>query len=258
MTELELPIKFGQNRFPTGLQMSKLFALFVQLFTIVQLIILIGCTPNIYNSEENVTVPVKSKTGKVKYFPIHSKWIGFEDDFEVDFKQLSQFSKLESLEITCPCIRDLDPLPDLPHLKYLNIAGTKIKSLKPLQKLKSIDVLHLSGTEIESLQEISNLKKMIWLRLDKTKIKDLQFVKLFPELRRLDVRYTNVSDLSPISSAKKLNELRISHTQINSLEKIKGLTQLVYVEIENLNIPEEQVMELKLINPYIKIIKKNL
>ncbi|MCB1179521.1 MAG: hypothetical protein KDK36_18220, partial [Leptospiraceae bacterium] len=145
-------------------------------------IILANCTPAIYDPNDASLIEIESRNGKKKYFPKNSKWIGFEENFDLPLKELSQFHGIESLEIKCPCVKDLKDLPYIPNLKYLNLSGTKINSLKKLQNWKHIDVLILSGTEIENLQDIKKLNKIIWLRLDHTKIKNLKFLKYFPEL----------------------------------------------------------------------------
>ncbi|KAF3439439.1 hypothetical protein FNV43_RR17717 [Rhamnella rubrinervis] len=158
-----------------------------------------------------------------------------------DVSCLSDFKKLEKLDLTFNKLTSLEGLQSCINLKWLSVGNNKLESLKGIEsftkltvlnagnnKLKSMDAvksiaslraLILNDNEISSICKLDQMKDLNTLVLSKNPISEIgkSLVKA-KSIRKLSLSYCRLQNInSSLKSCVELKELRLSHNDIKSL-----------------------------------------
>ncbi|MDX1960785.1 MAG: hypothetical protein SFU98_19590 [Leptospiraceae bacterium] len=216
--------------------------------------IILNCAPVIYSNSKGME-KIISRSGKEKFFPKDSIFLGFEKEFSFDLTELQKFRNPRSLEILSLELGsiDLKNIPSWSNLEHLNFEGTNIDTLDELNIFPNLRILNLNKTKINKIDSILRFKSITQLSLVKTNISTLKNLCKLIELRRLDIRETKIDSIEELKNCKKLNELYIGKTNIKDIKPLYGKKELIYLEIDNLELGQ-QISEIRTFNPYLKII----
>ncbi len=225
-------------------------------FSILLLFLSFDCTPIIYKETQGFITVRNTLNEEVEIFPEKTRSIGFRRDFNVNVNDLLQFSELESVEISYSKFEDLKGIDRIKKLTYLNLSGTSVKDLQSLSALIKVHSLILNDTLVENFESVQEMKSLTRLSIANTQVKSLSFVQYFPELRQLDIRDTLIDSLNGIETAKKLTSLLIGNTKIHSIANAAVLKHLTNLEIDNLRIPESEIVNLRTRLPFLKIVRR--
>ncbi|WP_301109040.1 CotH kinase family protein [Sporosarcina sp.] len=151
-------------------------------------------------------------------------------------KKLSktQFSTLQSLDLSNRQLVSIEGLENFVNLKELNLADNLITDASPIAKLEHLEKLDLRNNQLSGLDLTAAQLKS--LRLDGNHIVSIEFARSLKKLTNLNLRENKVSDLSPLEDLKKLKALNIRDNQVKTLEPLGHLKHL-----QDLNVRHNQV-----------------
>jgi len=172
------------------------------------------------------------------------------------FHEIQRVVAIDSLDLSNNLyIRTLEPLAQLPHLRYLNlsattisdltsirnltaltdlsIAGAAITDLSPLKYAASMKKLNASHTGITSVEALQKMPILQSLTLSNTMVSDLSYLTALPELEYLSIARTPVADISPIGKLPKLTRLDISGTAVTDISALSETRQLTTLNIDS-------------------------
>lgn len=189
--------------------------------------------------------------------PIPKKYFDLEKLGEISTIPLSDLRHLE-LHAKEFRSKDLEKLPSLPNLEFLSLGGTEIDSL---QRFNSKDFPKLATLYLEDTP-VTNSTFQTWIHppqitklfINRTKVTSLDWVEKFPKLRHLNIEHTDISDISPLEKNKYLIKLWMGWTNVQDILPLKNNTYLSYIGLDLLLIPQEQLDEIRKINPYVKFV----
>ncbi len=150
-------------------------------------------------------------------------------------------------------VSDLSPLTDLNNLEVLNFNSTHVIDLSALTDLSNLEVLNFNSTQVSDLSPLTELKNLKLLFLGNTKVSDLSPLAELKNLTSLFLSNTKVSDLSPLTELKNLTTLFLNGTQVSDLSPLTELKNLEVLNLSFTKISDDQVQELKLALPNIRI-----
>ncbi len=117
---------------------------------------------------------VREHLGPIGFVLDRTTWIGlYSRDDITDLSQLTQFTKLEGLDLNGTPITDISPLSRLKNLQMLSLAGTKVTDISPLAHLSKLGAITLTDTPIKDISPLSGLKFLTNISLDRTLVKDV-------------------------------------------------------------------------------------
>ncbi len=220
--------------------------------------ILQNCAPAIYPKTDSSFNEVMSYSGKKKPFPKDSIYLGFEEDFDFDPRQLEAFPNVQSLEIRNKNFGNTEAkkLPSWKTLEYLNLSDSRVTELSFTEKFPKLASIILNRTKVSEISSISGKIPLTKLEMAESSISNLSGIERFPFLRRLDIRKTQVKDISVLSKNKKLYEFRAGGTEIKDITALYGMTELTYFEADKVSVTEESIKTLLSFNPYVKIVRR--
>ncbi|CAF1226385.1 unnamed protein product [Adineta steineri] len=150
---------------------------------------------------------------------------------------LSQFNKLQILDLSCNNLTHIDNLRTLPNLRELKLYGNKIEQIENLDCLTQLQTLQLQYNDIEKIGfGLVYLTRLQLLRIDSnnlTSIRSEEISKL-SQLKILDVSDCSIENLDFINSLPSITELRANHSCIKTLpNQIRNLRFLTDLDLSN-------------------------
>jgi Leucine-rich repeat (LRR) protein len=148
----------------------------------------------------------------------------------VDLEGIKQITGIDSLNLARnKYIQTIEPLAQLPGLRYLNLSSTPISDLTPIRNLTELVTLDISRTgvkDIAALRYSMNLKN---LALPRTQVTDVSVLENLELLENLDLARVPAEDLSPLQMLPNLKRLNVSGTKLLTLDGISatGLGELL-------------------------------
>lgn len=217
-----------------------------------------ACAPAVYPKPDSSFYEIISYSGKKKPFPKDSIFLGFEEDFDFDPKQLEVFKNVQSIEIRNPSFESsaAGRLPAWQSLEYLNLSDSGVTELSFTGKFPKLASIILNRTKVSEISSVSRNIPLTRLEAAESSLSSLSGIERFPFLRRLDIRKTRVKDISMLSKNKKLYEFRAGGTEIQNITALYGMTELTYFEADNVSVTEESLKTLLSFNPYVKIVRR--
>ncbi len=161
-------------------------------------------------------------------------------------------------------IENINGIEKFTNLKILNLNSNNISNIDSIAKLTNLETLQLYDNQIEDIGKIKSLTKLRNLCLTGNKIKDISSIG---DLVNLDTLYlsqyymgneglggssgggtnlTNpVTDISALRNLHNLQYLYLSGLKISNIEPLKPLINLRCLEIEDINIKDDDLQNLK-------------
>ncbi|CAF3380145.1 unnamed protein product [Rotaria socialis] len=150
---------------------------------------------------------------------------------------LSQFSKLQILDLSCNNLIRIENLKNLSNLRELKLYGNKIERIENLECLTQLQILQLQFNEIQSIGlGLICLTRLQSLRIDSNKlsiIKPEEVLKL-AQLKILDISNCTIEHLDFINTLSSIVELRACHCNLKILpNQFRNLRNLIDVDLSN-------------------------
>jgi internalin A len=144
-------------------------------------------------------------------------------------------------------LKDLSPLQNLYHLRYLDVSTTKINDFEPIKHLINLQALNISYVErfpvlryvgllnsyiSTSLSPLGNLINLKWLNISSAGVIDLSPLKNLTNLQYLDISGNSVKELTPLQNMKNLKTFKAKFSRkINDITILQNFTQLKEIDL---------------------------
>ena len=174
-----------------------------------------------------------------------------------DLRDVSEISKLKNiryLHLKRTKVENISAFKALTKLIEIHLDESNIEDLNGLEGCINLEYISLRQTNVSDLNSLKNCKKLITLDLSNTEVKELNSLKNSSKLKQLLLVGTKVKDLEPLSALKNLNSLDISYTKVTNITPLFSLKNLRTLYAYDLEIPEQQLNELKILFPNCEII----
>lgn len=165
-----------------------------------------------------------------------------------DLTPLSEFKKLEFLELTGNKIEVVSPLGGLTALKELTLDGNNhLRTLAGLEGLKSLEDLSVRVTDLDDITALSTLSSLKKLNISTNKITDISALEGLTNLVTVQLdENRNLSDISALANKPALNAVTLHLTQVNDLTPLYTSPKLRRVNLSKLsNVPCEQIKHIE-------------
>jgi len=140
----------------------------------------------------------------------------------------------------------------------LKKANPKIKSENPnveiLTETIGLEELDMTGEGILTLNPITSFVKLHKLDFSDNDVSDLVPLSEVKTLVEIIGKNTLVKDISPIKNNELLERLDLEGSPVESIMDVLSLTELVYLNVNNSRIFEEEVPEILIQKPTLNII----
>ncbi|UJR38067.1 hypothetical protein I4U23_030748 [Adineta vaga] len=168
---------------------------------------------------------------------------------------LSQFNKLQVLDLSCNNLTCIDNLRTLTNLRELKLYGNQIEQIENLECLIQLQTLQLQYNEIEKIGHgLVYLTRLQTLRLDSNKLTFIRSEEIskLSQLKILDISDCPIDSLDFLNSLPSITEFRASHCSLkvlpNQLRNFRYLTDLDLSDNELINlIPLKSLSSLRLL-----------
>ncbi|CAF1074350.1 unnamed protein product [Rotaria sp. Silwood1] len=155
----------------------------------------------------------------------------------VTIPNLSQFSKLQMLDLSCNNLIRIENLRNLSNLRELKLYGNKIERIENLECLNQLQILQLQYNEIQSIGSgLVYLTRLQSLRIDSNKlsvIRSDEVLKL-AQLKTLDISDCSIENVEFINTLSSLTELRACHCYLKTLaNQFRNLRYLIDLDLSN-------------------------
>lgn len=154
-----------------------------------------------------------------------------------NIEPLSQLPGLRYLNISSSQITDLTPIRNLTELVYLDISRTAVSNVFPLRYSMNLRHLNMQHTRVTDVSAVANLESLEYLSMASVRATDFSTLASLENLKQLDVSRTRVSDVAWIKSANLMN-LNISATAVTDVSPLAALTHLQQLSIDSLYITQ--------------------
>jgi Leucine-rich repeat (LRR) protein len=154
-----------------------------------------------------------------------------------NIEPLAQLPGLRYLNISSSQISDLTPIRNLTELVYLDISKTAVTDVAPLRYSTNLRHLAMHNTRVTEVSAVANLESLEYLSMASVRATDFSAMESLISLKQLDVSRTRVSDISWIKSSN-LTNLNISGTAVTDVSPLAGLTHLQQLSIDSLYITQ--------------------
>ncbi|CAF0870408.1 unnamed protein product [Rotaria sordida] len=172
----------------------------------------------------------------------------------VTIPNLSQFSKLQMLDLSCNNLTRIENLKNLLNLRELKLYGNKIERIENLECLNQLQILQLQYNEIQSIGKLYSdafdesdycfllgsgliyLTRLQSLRIDSNKlslIRSDEVLKL-SQLKTLDISDCSIENLDFINTLSSITDLRACHCYLKTLpNQFRNLRYLIDLDLSN-------------------------
>ena len=134
-------------------------------------------------------------------------------------------------------IANLQGLEHAVNLDFLHLSNSRIVDLTPLANLESLEVLKLYHNNISDISPLANLTNLEELNLSSNRISDLHPLAGLQNLVKLNVVDNPIYDFSPLIDLESLQSIQITWDVTIDVDMLKTLT----VEVE---IPDPNLMQM--------------
>lgn len=124
---------------------------------------------------------------------------------------------------------------------FSRLIGDINPSTEALIRFLSVDSLDLTGAPISTFQPLKSFKKLTFLRVDQTMLTNFDGIEELSQLVFFSAKLVK-ADFSKAVSPKKLRYLNLSGTPLASVSSLQPLNQLEYLDIDNTQVKEEEVL----------------
>lgn len=153
-----------------------------------------------------------------------------------DLNFLPKEADIESLNVSCNKIKNLDHLANFPRISTLNLSGNTVGDIGVLDKLPNLVNLGISRTGISSLKPLSNHPELLNLNISANMVADLSPLAGNLQLQEIVARNNRIQDLGPIAKLPSLLRLRVGNNPIKTLPDMGSLAGLYILELQNTQI----------------------
>lgn len=122
-----------------------------------------------------------------------------------DLKTLPPAKDLTTLIAFGTAVSDVSALSNYPKLDRLDLSKTNVVDLSVVAKLKDLTELRINDTKVADLKPLEGLEKLEVLEIRNTLVVDLSPLKGAKKLKTLDVHGSKVTDLSPVKELPKIH-----------------------------------------------------
>jgi len=161
-----------------------------------------------------------------------------------DISVLSEFKKLEKLDLSLNSIHDLSPLKKLTNLTHLSVSSNDFNSIEALSNLDNLIELEIAGgrtnNRISDISVLKNLIKLEKLDIMYQHISDISVLKNFQKLKSLNAYNNKISDISVLQNLKELKYLNLGENKISDISVLQNLNKLENIDISDNLIPNFQ------------------
>ncbi|CAL6050770.1 leucine-rich_repeat domain-containing protein [Hexamita inflata] len=171
-------------------------------------------------------------------------------------RQMQQLTELQIFNNYTPV--QLQELQYLTNLKCLDVYLCKVTDITPIKYLNDLQILILSRNNIHDINPLMNLKNIVELQLIENKIIDLSPLQDLIQLKYLELSKNPIVHINALRNLTNLNKLTLSQTFVQNLTPIKHHEKRNKYEIEDLNIPINQLIEHSLNYMYINYLEEML
>ncbi len=127
-------------------------------------------------------------------------------------------------------------------------------TVEDLYRMVGVDSLDLSGSSVVNLRPVVKFKKLIKLTLDNTKVHDLAPLSELRTLEEIHANSSAVTNVEPLVHLRSLKELHFNGTNIGSVAPLKRLENLIFVDVDQTEVPQGQVLELVEAVPEVNVV----
>lgn len=149
-------------------------------------------------------------------------------------------SNLEKLVLSFTEVSDLKFLSNFPRLQLLNLYGTKVTDFTPLTGLPELSELVLSNNRglAVDVEVLTGIRKLESLAITESTLSNPQSLqKMAGTLKSLELHKNELSNCSPVATLKGLQRLTLTSTTFSDLKCLEGLDRLDFVNVgDNANL----------------------
>lgn len=158
--------------------------------------------------------------------------------------EIGNMVNLQTLNLTRNQIANIpSTFTNLTKLYSLNLNNNKIINVNIISQMTQIGILDLGNNNLTSL-EMNNLTNLYTLDIEHNQLTDIPFLNCLINLNRLDISHNHITTFPDIDDLP-IKKLYMNHNRITSLPtSFKNLTQLQYLAIDKIVIPDE-ILSLK-------------
>ena len=175
-------------------------------------------------------------------FTVYSNGSGKNDDGIKDISVISNFSKLQYLQLSGQSFSDISCLENLNDLKSIWLNNNKITDISAIGNLKNLESIYLSSNYIEDISSILEWKcvnKLTSLQLGSNKIIDItllpNIMTKLTNITDLGLQNNSFEDISVISQLKNLNNF--SSLKFGQLQYTIDLGKIERNSNQQINLP---------------------
>ena len=147
---------------------------------------------------------------------------------------------MESLNLSCRNIVDINGLDNLFDLQILQLYTNKIKEIKGLDTLTKLKELILYNNNIYEIKGLNNLINLQTLCLNHNNITKITGLHNLINLQKLDLSWNKITKISGLNKLTNLKSLILYNNRITEIEGIDKL-----VNLKSLILYDNQITEIK-------------
>lgn len=137
----------------------------------------------------------------------------------IDFLKDYDLSFIESIDILCDSIKNIDGIYSLKNLKHINSQKSQIDYTR-FEDLKSVGIEQVDNYTIDKLAMVTNLERLGLY--DKYSEPDLIKLSGNKKMKRLTIRGSKLKSLKGLENFEELESLELFHNR--SLQSLEGIT----------------------------------
>ncbi|WP_428661956.1 leucine-rich repeat domain-containing protein [Runella sp.] len=150
-----------------------------------------------------------------------------------DYSFLVRLIQLQNLILTSNRIENIGFLQNLTHLQTLNLSYNQIKNIEYLERLTQLQTLNLVYNQIEDTGSLGKLTQLRILNLSSNRTENTQFLEKLTQLQTLDLSYNQIKDIHFSEKLTQLQTLDLSYNKIKDIHIPDTLTQLQSLNVNN-------------------------
>ncbi|CAL6075750.1 Conserved_hypothetical protein [Hexamita inflata] len=143
--------------------------------------------------------------------------LGLTDCNLKNIEQLTQFTKLDVLNLPQNPNIDIGPLAQMVQLTELNLEGCRLKNVDSLRTLDQLKDLCISNNDKVNIHALQYRKQLTSLNLGYCSIIDLTYLMPLINLKQLNVTKNNIVYLEPLKVLKCITFLNATYNKIKDI-----------------------------------------
>ncbi len=146
----------------------------------------------------------------------------------VNFKEITEFSNLETLHCTESEVADLRGIEQMSKLKNLNVAFNNIKSIEEIKTLKDLEDLNISNNRVKDISVLKNLKSLKRFNIKNTPVSN---ISVLYELPNLEYLYASKSLIRQLDLERLPSNINIpNYSKLDEEEDKDEIEEAILVE----------------------------